>query len=132
MTLFYSNVQNNRNKSLYSYNPSMVTGSSFGIEPRFQKNETQNETQTQTQNETQTQTQTAIRTQNPNISHDNRPHSGINKSKHYNPLGNTLKTIYENEIKRHSIIIKRLDKIENFMLLILIVLALIAFNLYQK
>tara|TARA_Y100000389_G_scaffold204201_1_gene255523 strand:- start:14523 stop:14903 length:381 start_codon:yes stop_codon:yes gene_type:complete len=126
MTIFYSNVQNNRNNSLYSYNPSLVTGSNFGIESRFQKNENE------TQNPNIKTRNPNIKTQNPNISPDNKPHSGINKSKHYNPLSNTLKTIYENEIKRHSIIIKRLDKIENFMLLILIVLALIAFKLYQK
>ena len=122
MTLFYSNVQNNRNKTLYSYNPSAVTGSSVGAvtgssvgaEPRFQKNENENE--------------------NANvIVNENKPKTGIkNNSKEFNPMGNTLKTMYENTTKRHSIIIKRLDKLENFMLIILIILALIAIKLYEK
>ena len=120
MTLFYSNVQNNRNKTLYSYNPSAVTGSSVGAvtgssvgaEPRFQKNENENENV---------------------IVNENKPKTGIkNNSKEFNPMGNTLKTMYENTTKRHSIIIKRLDKLENFMLIILIVLALIAIKLYEK
>tara|TARA_B100001564_G_scaffold359205_1_gene380118 strand:+ start:15221 stop:15583 length:363 start_codon:yes stop_codon:yes gene_type:complete len=120
MTLFYSNVQNKRN-SLYSYNPSAVTGSTFNpvaaasaivsgpTESRFRKNENQNQAQ--------------------NV---NKPNTGIKQSKEYNPLGNTLKTMYDNTTKRHAIIVKRLDKIENFMLLILIIVALIAIKLYEK
>jgi len=118
MTLFYSNVQNKRN-SLYSYNPSAVIGSSFGLEQRIQKNENENE------NKNDNTDRSADRI-------PNRPHTGMNKAKQHNPLGNTLKTMYENETKRHYVIIKRLDKIENFMLMILIILALIALKLYQK
>jgi len=127
MTLFYSNVQNKRRNSLYSYNPSAVTGSTFNpvaavsaivsgqAESRFRKNENENE------NENQNQVQNV-----------NKPNTGIKQSKEYNPLGNTLKTMYDNTTKRHAIIVKRLDKIENFMLLILIIVALIAIKLYEK
>lgn len=123
MTLFYSNVQNKRRNSLYSYNPSAVTGSTFNpvaavsaivsgqSESRFQKNENENENQAQ------------------NV---NKSNTGMKQSKEYNPLGNTLKTMYDNATKRHAVIVKRLDKIENFMLLILIIVALIAIKLYEK
>lgn len=125
MTLFYSNVQNKRRNSLYSYNPSAVTGSSFNpvaavsaivrgpTEPRFQKNEIENENEIQVENV-------------------NKPNTGMKQSKEFNPLGNTLKTMYDNATKRHAVIVKRLDKIENFMLLILIIVALIAIKLYEK
>lgn len=120
MTLFYSNVQNKRRNS---YNPSAVTGSSFNpvaavsaivsgqTESRFQKNENQNQVQAQ------------------NV---NKPNTGMKQSKEFNPLGDTLKTMYDNATKRHAVIVKRLDKIENFMLLILIIVALIAIKLYEK
>lgn len=121
MTLFYSNVQNKRRNSLYSYNPSAVTGSSFNpvaavsailsgqSESRFQKNENENQAQ--------------------NV---NKPNTGMKRPKQFNALGNTLKTMYDNATKRHAVIVKRLDKIENFMLLILIIVALIAIKLYEK
>ena len=121
MTLFYSNVQNKRNKTLYSYNPSAVTGSSFNpvaaasaivsgqSESRFQKNENENQAQ--------------------NVK---KPNTGMRQPKQFNLIGNTLKTMYDNATKRHAVIVKRLDKIENFMLLILIIVALIAIKLYEK
>ena len=56
----------------------------------------------------------------------------MKRPKQFNALGNTLKTMYDNATKRHAVIVKRLDKIENFMLLILIIVALIAIKLYEK
>ena len=96
MTLFYSNVQNKRRNSLYSYNPSAVTGSTFNpvaavsaivsgqSESRFQKNENENENEAQ------------------NV---NKPNTGMKRPKQFNPLGNTLKTMYDNATKRHAVIV---------------------------